>query len=82
MQLIDEVIGYAKANADAARTEDEKMTWAAHHRNCVQVKAEIERLRVTLEKIGSVDDAVSGDGAHWRHTHNEMGQIAREAINQ
>lgn len=48
MDLIDEVIGYAKANADAARTDDERQTWAAHHRNCVKVKAGIEDLRAEV----------------------------------
>ena len=38
IQLLDEVIGFAKANAEAAATKDEQMTWAAHHRNCVKVR--------------------------------------------
>lgn len=33
MQIIEELVGYAKANAEAARTKDERMTWAAHHRH-------------------------------------------------
>jgi hypothetical protein len=42
LELLDEVIGYAHANAVAARTKDENMTWAAHHRNCIEVKRLIE----------------------------------------
>jgi hypothetical protein len=51
MQLIDELIGYTKANAEAARNPDDADTWMAHHRNCVRVKAEIERLRAVLDGI-------------------------------
>lgn len=57
-------------------------TFKMIHDQCAELKAENERLRAALEKIGSIDDAVAGDGAHWHHTHNEMGQIAREALNQ
>lgn len=49
MRLIDEVVGYANANAAAARDANDQQTWAAHHRNCVRIRdehaAEIERLR-------------------------------------
>lgn len=48
MTLIDEMVGFAKANADAARTKDEQQTWAAHHRHALAAKAEIERLRAEL----------------------------------
>lgn len=48
MDLIDEVIGYAKSNAEAAHSRD-RDTWAAHERNCIRVKAEIERLRDRAE---------------------------------
>lgn len=44
MTMIDELVGYAKANARAATTQDERMTWEAHHRNCLIVQAETERL--------------------------------------
>lgn len=49
MTLIDEVIGYAKANALAASGTDRE-TWAAHERNCLRVKAEIERLNAYQDK--------------------------------
>lgn len=49
MRLIDEVVGYANANAAAARDANDQQTWAAHHRNCVRIRdehaAEIERLQ-------------------------------------
>lgn len=41
MDLMDEVMGYAKANAEAARTLDGQMTWEAHHRNLLKIKAAI-----------------------------------------
>jgi len=53
MQLIDELIGYTKANADAARSPDDTDVWMAHHRNCVRVKAEIELLRAALTKCAN-----------------------------
>lgn len=37
--LLDEVIGYAKANAEAARTADEQETWQAHYQNCRRVRS-------------------------------------------
>lgn len=47
---IDELVGYAKANADAARTKDDQQTWAAHHRHALAAKAEIERLNEALHE--------------------------------
>jgi len=58
MNLIDELIGYASANAKAAKTETDRETWAAHHRNCVKVKAEIDRL---LRCIASIEDELTRD---------------------
>lgn len=37
--LLDEVIGYAKANAESARTVDDQQTWRAHERNCRRVRS-------------------------------------------
>lgn len=54
MDLIDEVIGYARANAEAARMPDERQTWEAHQRNCVRVSAEIARLRAEVERLGAL----------------------------
>lgn len=55
MELIDEVIGYAKANSESGLTPDERQTWAAHHRNCTRIKAEIEGER---EGRARLDDAL------------------------
>lgn len=63
MQLIDEVIGYAKANAEAARAPGERETWAAHHRNCVRIKGELESERegrARLDKALREKDAAMG----------------------
>lgn len=49
---IDELVGYAKANADAARTKDDQQTWAAHHRHALAAKAEIERLQKLVTEQG------------------------------
>lgn len=51
MTMIDELTGYAKANADAAKTPDEQQTWSAHYRNCLKVGAEIASLRAALKSI-------------------------------
>ncbi len=50
MNIANELVGFAKANAEAAKTEDERMTWAAHHRNALAAQAEIEQLRAQLER--------------------------------
>lgn len=50
MDLIDQVIGHAKSNAEAAQGRD-RNTWAAHERYCIRVKAEIERLRANQERM-------------------------------
>lgn len=50
MDLIDEVIGYAKANAFAAPTADDQTTWNAHWKNCIRIKSEIDRLRAARDE--------------------------------
>ena len=37
--LLDEVIGFAKENAESARTVDDQQTWRAHERNCRRVRS-------------------------------------------
>jgi hypothetical protein len=56
LQLIDEVIGYAKANAEAAETADQRRVWEAHQRNCVAVRAEIERLQDAKRRALAIAD--------------------------
>ena len=63
MDLIDEVIGYAKANSEAAKNPDERATWAAHHRNCVRIKGELDSEREGRTKLAdalSQKDAAMG----------------------
>ena len=70
MQLIDEVIGYAKGNADAARTSDEQDVWLAHHRNCLKIKTEIERMQSALKPFA---DAVYNDNGDMTIDHSGIG---------
>lgn len=67
MDLIDEVIGYAKANAEAPGPSQE--AWGAHQRNCVLIKAEVERLSA-LWITETRENEILRDALH----------VAREAI--
>ena len=58
MQLVDEVVGYAKANMTAAKTADEQHTWGAHWRNCCLIKNEIDALR---NDFAALQHALVGD---------------------
>ena len=49
--LADEMVGFAKANAESATNKWDKETWQAHHRNCVKLRAEIERLRELIREL-------------------------------
>lgn len=84
MHLIDEVVGYAKANSEAALSPDDKQTWAAHHRNCVLIQAEMERLRAALKPFGyyyelndcqdrRLDDALEVPIADLKRAHELVG---------
>lgn len=69
MHLIDEVVGYAKANSEAATNPDERQTWAAHHRNCLLIQAEQQRLRAALIKPITMQDVrlCAGEGKLRAH---------------
>lgn len=87
MNLINEVIGHAKANADAASTADERATWAAHHRSCVALRAEFARLLAALKELADasaidLNRNQDGDAGGWWSLRTENAIRAARVLEQ